>query len=105
MEMGPLRTAGLEPRLVAGLQLLSVEQVRRLLLTAEREGWIILGLEGFEIVGGGVKADFDQIADWSSLRKTHVDQLSARSVEATLRFLDTEARGDRLYEVVVSERE
>ncbi len=65
-EIEPFEAAGLEPQSVAGLQLLSVEQLRRLLLTVEREGWIVLGLDGFELVDDGVRPDFDQIADWSA---------------------------------------
>lgn len=98
-----LRAAGLEPKLLAGLQLLTVDQVRRLLVAAEREGWVIWGLDGFEVVDGGVRPDMDQIADWSALKGRSGDQLSLRSVEETRCFLDTAARDDRLYEVVISE--
>lgn len=101
VQIEPFRAAGLEPKSVAGLHLLAVEQVRRLLLTVEREGWVILGLDGFEIVDGGVQPDMDQIADWSGLRDDCAD-LSARSIAETRRFLDTAARDDRLYEVVIS---
>ncbi|MFC3077768.1 hypothetical protein ACFODL_06675 [Phenylobacterium terrae] len=98
-----LRVAGLEPKVIAGLQLLTVDQVHRLLLTAEREGWIIWGLDGFEVVDGGVRPDMDQIADWSALKGLSGDQLGLRSVEETRRFLATTARDDRLYEVAISE--
>jgi hypothetical protein len=103
-QIDPFRTAGLEPKSVAGLQLLAVDQVRRLLLTVEREGWVIWGLDGFEVVDGGIRPDMDQIADWSALKEVCVDDLSARSVAETRRFLDTAARTDRLYDVVISER-
>jgi len=98
-----LRAAGLEPKSVAGLHLLAVDQVRRLLLTAEREGWVIWGLDGFEIVDGRVRPDMDQIADWSALSETCAEDLSAQTVEATRWFLDTASRNDRLYEVVISD--
>ena len=104
-EIELFRAAGLEPKAVAGLQLLAVDQVRRLLLTVEREGWVIWGLDGFEIVDGEVRPDMDQIADWSALSETCADDLSARSVEETRRFLDTAARDDRLYNVVISEQD
>ena len=103
-EIELFRAAGLEPKSVAGLQLLAVDQVRRLLLVVERVGWVVWGLDGFEIVDGGVRPDMDQIADWSALRETCAEDLSARSVEETRRFLNTVGRHDRLYEVVVSER-
>jgi hypothetical protein len=103
-QIEPFRAAGLEPKSVAGLHLLAVDQVRRLLLTVEREGWVIWGLDGFEIVDGGVRPDMDQIADWSALREICSADLSARSVEETRRFLDTAARDDRLYDVVISEQ-
>lgn len=104
-EIEPFRAAGLEPNSVAGLQLLTLDQVRGLLLTVEREGWVIWGLDGFEIVDGGVRPDMDQIADWSALSETCVGDLSARLVEETRRFLDTAGRDDRLYEVVISKRD
>ncbi|HEY9219440.1 MAG TPA: hypothetical protein VIO94_15445 [Phenylobacterium sp.] len=103
-EIDILRAAGVEPKFVGGVLLLTVDQVRVLLLMVERKGWIIWGLDGFEIVDRGVRPDMDEIADWSDLEKTAGDQLSLISIEATTWFLDTVARADRSYEVVISER-
>lgn len=98
------RAAGLDPQLTAGMRLLTLDQVQSFLVVIEREGWVILGLDGFEIVEGGVRPDMDQLADWSSLNDVAVEDRSARSVGVTRQFLQSKARHDRLYEVVVCER-
>lgn len=69
--MGPVaalaRSAGIAITTAAGLDLIDLAEAPRFLDACLREGWVILGVEGFRIEGDRLSPEMTAIADFSGL--------------------------------------
>jgi hypothetical protein len=77
------RQASVRPHVVGRAELIARDDVPRFLDACERAKGVVVGIEGFRIMGDRIEPDMSSIADFSELTD------SARSIVEARRFVES----------------
>jgi hypothetical protein len=99
------RNSGMDLHREYGMVLVPLRNCTQLVSALEKNGLVILGVEGFRRLARGVVADSQFIADFSSMARLPHDQGAAESAAAARRYLKLAAGHDDLwFDFTVKER-
>lgn len=82
---------------VSGLQLVALADAQTFLDACVAAGVVVLGIEGFRVDRGRVRADMDAMADFSQVTNSEESVVEARS------FIEAVGQPDMLFDFALSE--
>ncbi len=93
--------AGIRVIRMGGLELVRFEDAESLVLEAKRQGYGILGVDGFNLVENDIYPDLDAIADFS--KNMNDQSFAARSWAWALEFIQETGAPGKYFEFVFME--